>query len=316
MMRKILISLLATTICLGCFSVIFAKDFREDTIDTLLVPYIEVLKKLNADIGINLFIPDDRKESVYEYYKGYSPEEFEESILNGLNCTGNDVYDDLNSNTGITVESFPAYACNNKTSSIDEDSRRDTIDALLAPYIAVLDKVNAQTGAKLCIPDERKEDVYRYYKDYTLEEFEKSLIDGLNNTGDGNAFDVSGSMGRLSIEIPVSCDPNVNQGAEPNSVTENIEQKSYISYDSRLHVYSTVVGSGSPLTYRYKRINKIDVTWSTSNPNSFHFHMTSCSYSFSNNNKTCTVTVNGSPANAGGIVNSTQITLTRIFNAN
>ena len=71
MMRKILISLLATTICLGCFSVTFAKDFREDTIDTLLVPYIEVLKKLNADIGINLFSLDDRKESVYEYYKRF-----------------------------------------------------------------------------------------------------------------------------------------------------------------------------------------------------------------------------------------------------
>ena len=54
-------------------------------IDELLKPYQEVLDRLNAEYDYKLYIPDDRKYSVYEAYRDLSPEEFEKQILEELN---------------------------------------------------------------------------------------------------------------------------------------------------------------------------------------------------------------------------------------
>lgn len=58
-----------------------------DDIDELLKPYQEVLDRLNAEYGYQLYIPDDRKYSVYDAYKDLSPEEFEKQILEERNGT-------------------------------------------------------------------------------------------------------------------------------------------------------------------------------------------------------------------------------------
>ncbi len=54
-------------------------------IDELLKPYQEVLDHLNAEYDYKLYIPEDRKYSVYEAYKDLTPEEFEKQILEELN---------------------------------------------------------------------------------------------------------------------------------------------------------------------------------------------------------------------------------------
>ena len=54
-------------------------------IDELLKPYQDVLDRLNAEYDYKLYIPEDRKYSVYEAYKDLSPEEFEKQILAELN---------------------------------------------------------------------------------------------------------------------------------------------------------------------------------------------------------------------------------------
>ena len=54
-------------------------------IDELLKPYQEVLDRLNAEYDYKLYIPEDRKYSVYDAYKDLSPEEFEKQILEELN---------------------------------------------------------------------------------------------------------------------------------------------------------------------------------------------------------------------------------------
>ena len=54
-------------------------------IDELLKPYQEVLDRLNAEYDYKLYIPEDRKYSVYDAYKDLSPEEFEKQILKELN---------------------------------------------------------------------------------------------------------------------------------------------------------------------------------------------------------------------------------------
>lgn len=54
-------------------------------IDELLKPYQEVLDRLNAEYDYKLYIPEDRKFSVYDAYKDLSPEKFEKQILEELN---------------------------------------------------------------------------------------------------------------------------------------------------------------------------------------------------------------------------------------
>lgn len=53
-------------------------------IDELLKPYLEVLDRLDEEYGYELYIPEDRKYSVYEAYKDLTPEEFEKQILEEL----------------------------------------------------------------------------------------------------------------------------------------------------------------------------------------------------------------------------------------
>ena len=59
-------------------------------IDELLKPYQEVLDRLNAEYDYKLYIPEARKYSVYDAYKGLSPEEFEKQILEELNGSTED----------------------------------------------------------------------------------------------------------------------------------------------------------------------------------------------------------------------------------
>ena len=59
-------------------------------IDELLKPYQEVLDRLNAEYDYKLYIPKDRKYSVYDAYKDLSPEEFEKQILEELNGSTED----------------------------------------------------------------------------------------------------------------------------------------------------------------------------------------------------------------------------------
>lgn len=60
-------------------------------IDELLKPYQEVLDRLNAEYDYKLYIPEDRKYSVYDAYKDLSPEEFEKQILEELNESAGDL---------------------------------------------------------------------------------------------------------------------------------------------------------------------------------------------------------------------------------
>lgn len=59
-------------------------------IDELLKPYLEVLDRLDEEYGYKLYIPEDRKYSVYNAYKDLTPEEFEKQILEELNGSTED----------------------------------------------------------------------------------------------------------------------------------------------------------------------------------------------------------------------------------
>lgn len=61
------------------------------------------------------------------------------------------------------------------------------IDALLAPYQEVLDRLNEENGWTLAIPEEAREKVYDAYKDCTPEEFgeqvQREYLEALEDLG-------------------------------------------------------------------------------------------------------------------------------------
>jgi len=59
----------------------FASDATSVSIDELLMPYVEVLNKVNAKTGKGVYIPAGKEASVYAYYKDYTPAQFENELL-------------------------------------------------------------------------------------------------------------------------------------------------------------------------------------------------------------------------------------------
>lgn len=78
-MKKFFSLFLAVTL-LFCFSpsVFAANAESENTpVSVLLIPYLEVIEKVNEETGSQIYIPIGKEEEVYNYYKDYSLEEFE-----------------------------------------------------------------------------------------------------------------------------------------------------------------------------------------------------------------------------------------------
>lgn len=71
-------------------------------------------------------------------------------------------------------------ACVFQVSATGIQGNTQNIDALLAPYQEIIDKVNNDIGSSYTIPRDYAEQVYNYYKDMSLDEFEETLISEYN----------------------------------------------------------------------------------------------------------------------------------------
>ena len=178
----------------------------------------------------------------------------------------------------------------------EEESK--SIDLLLAPYLEVIDKVNSDREVKICIPEENKERVYEYYKEYSLEEFEKVIIEELNQTFYENIYDWNEE--NITIEEHPSFDNIAASDDTEERIVKTLKQSAPIIYNSTLYVNSTVLLTGIPLMYYYQSVNDVIVRW-PSNYTGYHFHLVSWWYSFSNNNTACTIYTYGYPLNAAGL---------------
>lgn len=67
--------------------------------------------------------------------------------------------------------------------SSDAETLAD-LDQLLAPYQEVIDRLNKENGWRISIPEDSKQQVYDYYKDYSMEEFEQELRKEMAEIGD------------------------------------------------------------------------------------------------------------------------------------
>lgn len=68
--------LISSCVLAGCGD---AKN-EENEIDQLLVPYQEVIDKVNREIEPDFYIPEAEKENVYNYYKEMTTAEFEQRL--------------------------------------------------------------------------------------------------------------------------------------------------------------------------------------------------------------------------------------------
>lgn len=104
-----------------------------------------------------------------------------------------------------------------------------SVSALLEPYIEVIEKVNAETGKHIYIPSGKEESVYNYYKDYSLKEFEDSLLRDIYQS-EMTRYSPPDSES-MTIEYFPANDNSFNVIA-PRSVVEDITQNATISHNS------------------------------------------------------------------------------------
>lgn len=146
----------------------------------------------------------------------------------------------------------------------------NTMDVLLEPYIKVIEKVNQETGETIYIPKGEEANVYNFYKDYSLKEFELTLLDEIDEFKNATSTD----RNTQNVGITTMTMPKVTSN---RSIEMDIEQSSPIQYNSTVILCSTIFGTGTPITYRYQSINDLYVTW-PSNYTGYHFGVTSCYY--------------------------------------
>lgn len=82
-MKKVSILLLVGVFIL-CGVGMAASPNEETSIDSLLQPYQEVIDRLNAEFGVNVYIPEDSKEDVYNNLREKSVDEFESELRGEL----------------------------------------------------------------------------------------------------------------------------------------------------------------------------------------------------------------------------------------
>ena len=84
-MKKLKLVLLSM-LCAFAFMGTAAASTTEQisSIDSLLQPYQDVIDRLNAEFGVDVYIPDDNKEEVYNNLKGQTLVEFEEKLRREL----------------------------------------------------------------------------------------------------------------------------------------------------------------------------------------------------------------------------------------
>lgn len=77
-MKKAALVVLSVMMAFLCPMTAFAAELEGSTIDDRISEYQTVLNKLNEELGSALMIPEEAKETIYNAYKDYTLEEFEE----------------------------------------------------------------------------------------------------------------------------------------------------------------------------------------------------------------------------------------------
>lgn len=200
--------------------------------------------------------------------------------------------------------SIPTYA--KETKNIDE---------LLAPYKEVVDKVNAELGSTIYIPEGNKEKVYNKVKDMSIDEVETMLKNDYKAYIDGKSSDTESRSGNYTRDYAMQ-NGQGESTITPRYIREDITQTAPISQNSEMFLDSTVFSAtGAIGTYTYESINSYGSQW-PSDYTGYHFEVDSGYHSLSSDSKKCTVTLKGHPENAAGFAQLVVLTETVTFSPN
>lgn len=210
-----------------------------------------------------------------------------------------------------------------------------SIDDLLAPYQAVIDKLNDEYDCSVYIPADQKDTVYNNIKDRSPYEFEADLRNQLINTINSESTSIPNVTitqddftqndtervlpeGPSTYDLPPAAvsDPLiVTPVIDTRSVRENIVQKYYLDQAAYIKLYSTVFsGSGSAGTFTYSNIEKLTSGWDAGS-GTFFYVPRSYTYSLDSSKKNCTVVLPCDKRNDDGLFLTGYWTVTVIFNA-
>lgn len=190
-----------------------------------------------------------------------------------------------------------------------------TINELLAPYQAAVDKVNEELGISIYIPEKNKEKVYNNIKDKTPEEITSMLIKEYKESSTGSSS-ITQFKDDNYIKDSAYSENNTEIGESesiitPRYIREDITQTVPIGYSSEMYLDSTVF-SATGDSYVYESINDYGSQW----PSSFtgyHFAVDSGSASLSSNKKSCTVSLVGHPEDPNGFALTLRLTTSHTF---
>jgi hypothetical protein len=294
-----------------------------DSIDELLAPYQAVIDKLNEELGSDIYIPEKNKMKVYQNIQDMTPKEVEEMLR----------------------KEYRESVANGHPKT-DAKLEETTLDELLAPYQAVIDKLNEELGSSISIPKKNRVKVYQNIKDKTPKEVEEMLrkeyqdyiADDSPNSGeideeDDDLIEDAAPMSSDSGEIYNNDDmiedavhmqhqdirnlkkANVSEVKSPNAIREKYKQTTPIGHNSEMYLKSTVFTVlGEAGSYTYEKIHEYGSQW-PSTYKGYHFEVDSGSYKLSSNKKNCTVTLTGHPQDANGFVQLLHLKATNTFNA-
>ncbi|NLG23983.1 MAG: hypothetical protein GX558_01400 [Clostridiales bacterium] len=116
-------------------------------------PYLDALARVNDKYLLQIVVPDDSMQDIYECIGDSTPAQFE-ALLDQLCAAG-------------TIDGGEIHL----------------IYVLLGPYQAVVDLLNAELGTTLMITDGAKYDVYKAYRGMTPNQVEARLRTQLNAGG-------------------------------------------------------------------------------------------------------------------------------------
>lgn len=189
-----------------------------------------------------------------------------------------------------------------------------SIEDMLAPYQAAVDKLNDEMGSNIYIPEKNKEKVYENIKDKTPEEVALMLKEeytdyvadeAIKSQPETDEYITDGihSETKKDTEIIIS----------PYYVRETLMQTVPIVYNSELYLSSTIY-SLTDTDYIYERINDYGTRW-LHDYTGYHFAVDTRSYSLSADKKSCTVYLTGHPEDAQGFALGLYLSTNHTFTA-
>ena len=175
----------------------------------------------------------------------------------------------------------------------DNDQLNKQVREVILSVEEAITEVTETTGVGMYIPEGKEFQIYEYFKNYSRNEIRDYFLKEIQD------YRLTPDVKRPTGEYQ-AYNASVNQPVEPKANVEHITQVQLIAYGTYFYMYATVIGGGTPITYKYQSIDGCS-TWYNPSQTGLHFVLSHWSYTISSDRKACLATVYGSAADASGV---------------